>query len=69
MVGNHHGKHGPGPKNPRRSAERRAGLRHWPVISGDPEMGPTARRTTGAAYPHQRFPALRSPHFWRARKG
>ena len=38
MVGNHHGKRVPGPENPRRSAERRPGLRHWPVIlrrSGD----------------------------------
>ena len=38
MVGNHHGKRVPGSINPRRSAERRAGLRHWPVIlrrSGD----------------------------------
>ncbi len=38
MVGNHHGKRISGSINPRRSAERRAGLRHWPVIlrrSGD----------------------------------
>jgi hypothetical protein len=32
---------------PRWSAERRAGQRHWPVISGEPEIGPTARRATG----------------------
>jgi len=31
---------------PRWSAERRAGRRHRPVISGDPEIGPTARRAT-----------------------
>ena len=42
---------------PQQSAERRrAG--DPALISGDPEMGPTARRTTGAAYPHQRLPAL-----------
>src|SRR5262249_9899683 len=35
---------------PRWSAERRAGLRHWPVISGDPEIGPIARRATGTAF-------------------
>jgi hypothetical protein len=35
---------------PRWSAERRAGQRHWPVISGEPEIGPTARRATGAAF-------------------
>jgi hypothetical protein len=29
---------------PQQSVERRAGLRHWPVISGDPEMG-SARET------------------------
>ena len=34
-------------KTPQQSAERRAGLRHWPVISGVPEMGPLARRATG----------------------
>ena len=48
---------------PRAAAERRE-ARGWAfpaVISGDPEMGPTARRTTGAAYPHQRLPALCSP--------
>ena len=32
---------------PRWSAERRAGRRHRPVISGEPEIGPTARRATG----------------------
>jgi hypothetical protein len=32
---------------PLHSVERRAGPRHGPVISGDPEMGATARRVTG----------------------
>ena len=32
---------------PQQSVERRAGLRHWPVISGDPEMDPAARRVIG----------------------
>jgi hypothetical protein len=50
---------------PRQSVERRAGLRHWPVISGDPEMDPTARRVTGCGDPHQRLSALCSPHFFR----
>src|SRR5947209_20340410 len=56
----------------RAAAERRE-ARGWAfpaVISGDPEMGPTARRTTGAAYPHQRLPALCSPlSFIRAELG
>ena len=50
-------KHGPELKRdfksremPRWSAERRAGRRHRPVISGEPEIGPTARRATGAAF-------------------
>ena len=34
-------------RTPPQSVERRAGLRHGPAISGDPEMGPLARRTTG----------------------
>jgi hypothetical protein len=34
-------------KEPRWSAERRAGWRYQPVISGEPEIGPTARRATG----------------------
>jgi len=34
-------------RTPQQGAERRAGLRHWPVISGDPVIGPLARRTTG----------------------
>src|SRR6266849_6155482 len=38
------------PEMPRWSAERRAGQRHWPVIPGDPGIGPTARRATGAAF-------------------
>ena len=36
-----------GRRTPQQSAERRAGPRHWPVISGDPEIGPPARRATG----------------------
>jgi hypothetical protein len=38
---------GAGRRTPRWSAERRAGQRHWPVIPGDPGIGPTARRATG----------------------
>ena len=34
-------------REPQQSVERRAGSRHGPVISGDPEMDPTARRVTG----------------------
>ena len=34
-------------KTPQQGAERRAGPRYGPVISGDPEMGSLARRTTG----------------------
>ena len=36
-----------GRRTPQQSAERRAGPRHGPVISGDPEIGPLARRTIG----------------------
>ena len=36
-----------GRRTPQQSAERRAGLRHWPVIFGDPKIGPLARRTIG----------------------
>jgi len=50
---------------PRWSAERRAGQRHWPVVPGDPGIGPTARRATGCGVPHQRLPALRLPSFRR----
>src|ERR1700704_6261095 len=41
------------PEMPRWSAERRAGQRHWPVIPGDPGIGPTPRRATrcGASAP------------------
>src|SRR2546429_9904499 len=53
------------------AAERRkarpARVMGW-VISGDPEMGVTARRATGAAYPHQRLSALCSPSFLRERR-
>src|SRR5438045_74862 len=47
------------------AAERRKARRPAirPVISGDPEIGSTARRATGAALPHQRLSALCSPHF------
>src|SRR5438094_8538688 len=44
-------KNGAEAKNRHRwSVERRAGRRHWPVIPGDPGIGPTARRATGAAF-------------------
>jgi hypothetical protein len=49
---------------PQQSVERRAGPRHGPVISGDPEMGPLARRATGCGVPHQRLSALCSPRFF-----
>src|SRR3954447_13507928 len=47
----------------RAAAERReaCGWAFPAVISGDPEIGPTARRARGAAYPHQRLSALCSP--------
>ena len=32
---------------PQQSVERRAGLRDWPVISGDPEIDLAARQVTG----------------------
>jgi len=47
---------------PRWSAERRAGRRHRPVISGDPEIGPTARRATGAAFRTSACRRSASPH-------
>ena len=34
-------------RTPQQSVERRAGPRHGPVISGDPEIDPLARRVTG----------------------
>ena len=52
----HHGTRKRGPelsrteriwREPQQSVERRAGPRHGLVISGDPEMGSTARRATG----------------------
>ena len=49
----------------RAAAERREAPR-WaipPGISGDPEIGLSARTATGAALPHQRLSALCSPHF------
>ena len=53
-----------GRRTPQQGAERRAGPRHGPVISGDPEIGPLARRTTGCGDPHQRLSALCSPRFF-----
>ena len=44
-----------------RRKARRSAIR--PVISGDPEIGSTARRATGCGVPHQRLSALCSPHF------
>src|SRR5438094_7166024 len=45
-------KRGPGDRKPAGwSAERRAGQRHWPVIPGDPGIGPTARRAKGCGVP------------------
>jgi len=57
------GKRGPGRKEPRWSAERRAGQRHWPVDlrPNSLEIGPTARRATGAAFRAQRLSALCPP--------
>jgi hypothetical protein len=52
---------------PQQGAERRAGRRNRPVISGAPEMGPLARRTIGCGDPHQRLSALCSPHIFRER--
>src|SRR4051794_1458930 len=52
-------------RTPQQSAERRAGGRIPPVISGDPEMDLTARQVTGCGVPHQRLSALCSPHFFR----
>src|SRR6267142_2475747 len=47
-------------EKPRWSAERRS----RPASSaGDPGIGPTARRVTGAAFPHQRLSALCPPRF------
>src|SRR5882672_1895174 len=42
-----------------------AGRRHRLAISGDPGIGPTARRVTGAALPHQRRSALCPPQLMR----
>ena len=52
---------GAGRKTPRWSAARRAGQRHWPVVPGDPGIGPTVRRATGCGVPHQRLSALCPP--------
>jgi hypothetical protein len=50
-------------REPQQGVERRAGLRYWPVIFGDPKIGPLARRAIGCGVPHQRLSALCSPHF------
>src|SRR5437763_166359 len=52
------------------AAERREARRpaYRPAISGDPEIGPTARRAIGCGVPHQRLSALCSPHFLREQK-
>ena len=39
-----------GVRTPQQSAERRAGPRHGPVISGDPEMDLSRGRSKGAAF-------------------
>src|SRR2546429_681912 len=46
---------------PRWSAERRAGLRHWPVMPGDPGIGPNRKAGHGYGDPYQRLSALRPP--------
>src|SRR2546423_1790105 len=46
-----------------RRKARRSAIR--PVISGDPEIGSTARRATGCGVPHQRLSAFCSPHFFK----
>src|SRR5947207_15672364 len=48
-------------RRPRWSAERRAGLRHWPVIPGDPGIGPNRKAGHGYGDPYQRLSALRPP--------
>ena len=42
-------------KSPRWSAERRAGLRHWPVIPGDPGIGPNRKAGHGYGDPYACF--------------
>jgi len=55
-----------GMRTPQQSAERRAGPRHGPVISGRSRRWARPRgEPPGAAYPHQRLSALCSPHFFR----
>ena len=51
---------------PRAAAERREARRRAipPVISGDPEIGRSARKVTGCGVPHQRLSALCSPLFF-----
>gem|GEM_PF-4846212 len=57
-------------RTPQQSVERRAGLRHWPVISERSRRSTRPRGgSRGAALPHQRLSALCSPHFfWGAEK-
>jgi hypothetical protein len=54
---------------PRWSAERRAGLRYWPAICGDPQIGPAARRAKGCGVPHRRLSALRPPQGAKDKRG
>jgi hypothetical protein len=58
-------------RTPQQSAEKRAGLRHWPVIFGRfPKIGPLARRTTGCgASAPAPVGALLPSFFWGADKG
>src|SRR5215216_3933930 len=52
-----------GQKSPRWSAGRRAGPHHGPAISGEPEIGPTARRATRCGgFRTSAVSALRPPH-------
>ena len=55
-------------KTPQQGAERRAGSRHEPVISGASGDGPVARQVEGCGVPHQRLSALCSPLLFRERK-
>ena len=55
-------------RTPQQSAERRAGLRHWPVIFGDPKIGPLARRTIGCGASAPAPVGALLPSFFRERK-
>src|ERR1041384_2854573 len=66
---------GPGvgrmPRDVRRAAAERREARRWaipPAISGDPEIGPTARRATGAAFRTSACRRSAPLIFWRERK-